>query len=257
MVAPVSSPILPTPAKPVDSFIPGAKPPRGRFEVYERPKPGHYYAMGVDCALGIEGKDRDAAVLFDCDRRQVATLHGYWGETFADKLWSVIQWFGKARVFVVVEAAKEGIACARQLYDRGAWMYYHRQQQTPGRTRRDMLGHVPTQWDPTVQFLRRDIQARPGTVRDAELHGQLCKFGYRPRSKATDPETSFKSDQYTWGAPQGEHDDLVRAAALGVAGVEWLPAFEPPKEELPLNSIGRLLGYDKLDEPEEATCVWE
>lgn len=215
------------------------------------------YSLGIDFALGILGKDFDAGVLLDLDGKQIATLHGHWGTDFLPHIVSILQLFGSDRVFVVGEAAKEGIPILRSLYDAGYWVYFHRQQQTRGMQTRDMLGHVPTQWDPTVRRLQEAVKAGQVVVRDETLHTELCRFGFRPRSRATSPEEATDGN-LTWGAPPGEHDDLVRALALAHSGIEWLPAFDPPKKRYAPGTMGHLLDLDKDDEPEPTPqSIWQ
>lgn len=230
--------------------------PGGRFARWAEPEPGQYYALGVDCALGIEGKDRDAAILFNTRREQVASLHGHWGEMFPKRIRQVVDHYGADRVLIVVEAAKEGILVARSLYDHGYWLYGHRQTETKGRNERDRLGHVPTQWDPSVQLLRVHLADDKLTLRDPELHGQLSKFGFRARSRAADPDTTFKAEQLTWGAPAGEHDDLVRACALANWGIDKLPTMDKPKPKVPHNSIAARIDHNTEDEPKDDSDYW-
>lgn len=211
------------------------------------------YSIGLDCALGIEGKDFDAGILFDANHVQVATIRGHWGESFARVLVPLLDWFNP---FIVGEAAKEGIPILRALYDTGRyWLYFHRREQTRGRKIRDMLGHVPLHNDITIRWLQEKIAPRDErgnllppaiVVKDEELLNQLCLFGYKPRSAAKTYD-EVRDDGLTWGCPSGEHDDLVRACALAVAGLEWLPKFERPKPRLPANSIGAFLDHDKPD----------
>jgi hypothetical protein len=197
--------------------------------------------------------------MFDLNGEQVSTLHGHWSTDFTQHVRMLADAYGRNRVFIVGEAAKEGIPVLRSLYDAAYWLYYHRAEQTKGRVARDMLGHVPVQWDPTVRKLQAAIggpEAGRPKLHDEELHRQLCKFGYRPKSSAMSSEEATESRHLIWGPPPGEHDDLVRAAALGWAGIEWLPRFAPPKVELPPDSIGRLVGWDQLGVTEEKKSIW-
>ncbi len=232
------------------SIIYTARPftrPAGRLTIWKEPVIGESYSLGLDCALGILGQDLDGGVMLDSHHEQVATIHGHFGTEVVGPVKELANAYGRGRVFIVGEAAKEAIPVMRTLYDAGYWLYYARADQSKSRTPRDMLGHVPVQWDPPVRMLQDKIRAGVLTIRDAELHGQLCRFGFRPKSARSE---ATGDSSLTWGAPSGEHDDLVRACALACFGLEWLPQFAPPKVELPLNSIGKLLGYDKINDPE-------
>lgn len=227
--------------------------PGGRIEVFRDFEPGMSYSLGLDCALGISGKDFDAAQLFDLQRRQCAVIHGHWGQEIIPHIENVIAGFGgKARVFVVGEAAKEGVPVLRHLYDHGYWLYYARADQAKARQTRDMLGHVPVQWDLPVRLLQKLVRERSVTIHDDETLRQIAKFGFRPKSASMSPDEAIRDQQLTWGAPSGDHDDLVRAAALAMYGIEYLPQFEPPKEKYAPDSIAAFLGYDKPDEDEDA-----
>jgi hypothetical protein len=219
--------------------------------VWEEPAPLRTYALGIDFAFGLATGDYDAAVMLRDDGEQVAQLHGHWGERFGEQLWPLIDWYGRSSVFVVGEPTATGLPILRELYDRGCWLYYHRAEQAKGRPVLDQLGHVPGKLDITVQWLRRDIRPtgnRKLIIRDATLLAEMQRFSFMPRRQGASLDGTRDSG-VTWGAPPGEHDDLVRALALANAGLEWLPQFEPPKAELPPQSIGAILGYDDDDEP--------
>ena len=246
-----SPPLPPEPPGSFD-FNPSGTLPNGRLSLYARPQPGMSYCLGFDTARGIEGKDFDAAVLLDGEGAQAAELHGHWGESFGTIMMPLLDWFAP---LVVGEATEMGTVILRQLYDAGRYhLYFNRAESTRGRKIRDMLGHAPTANDRSIVALQQAIAPRdergnrqPGrlTVRSAELHSQLCRFSFRPRSSSKTFE-EVGDIGLTWGSPDGEHDDLVRALALANYGLACLPKFQRPKPALPANSMGKLVGIDAL-----------
>jgi len=224
----------------------------GRITLFRTPRVDKPCSLGLDFAYGIEGGDFDAGVMLDCDLKQVLTVHGHWGDGFADVLWPILEWY---KPFVVGER-QVGLPTLRKLYDRGyGWLYFNRDESKKGRPVRDTLGHHAHAADGMVDRLRSLIAPRQadGTllapkieIYDETLHGELCKYGFQPRS-ANVPEEGARDSQYVLSAPTGEHDDLVKACCYAAAGVAWLPAWEKPKESLPVGSIGQMLGWDKED----------
>lgn len=243
-----------TPAKPKLTFIESGELPGGRLEIWHDPEPGRLYAMGIDCALGLETSDDDYAVLLRDDGEQVAEVQGHFGETFGTVLDPLLDWY--ANVFLVPEWTKESAAICRAWYDAGRWIYYHRATQKRSNEVRDQLGHVPGAADITVHWLRRDLRERdlPAgqrtarhrlTVRSEELHSQLCKFRFTPPRGVQMEEARDK--QLAWGAPAGEHDDGVRALALANAGLYWLPEFEQPKPTFQPGSFGAITKWGQAE----------
>lgn len=231
-------------------FDPSASVPGGRITQYVPPKVGMSYCLGFDTALGITGKDLDALELFDTDGQQVLEAEGTWGEHFDTIIRPIVALYGgKPRVFVCGERATLGLVLLRRLYDEGYWVYFQREEESRGRPVRDRLGHAPGKNDITVRKLQRAIAPRNdrgellrATIRiySAELHSQLCKFGYMPKTKTLTFDEATDAD-LVMGAPRGEHDDLVRAAACAVAGLDWLPAYDPPKEPFAPGTIGAMV----------------
>jgi len=225
----------------------------GRITLYEDPDPEKVYCLGLDFAYGLPDGDFDAGVMLDQYGDQVATVHGHWGPTaFTQVLWPLIEWF---EPFVVGER-QVGLPVLRELYDKGAWTYFHRADDSRGRTQRDMLGHHASGTDLRIPTLRKMIGPRDGNgilqepkikVRDAEVIRELSRFQYNPRSSTVSMEEA-RDNQLAWGAPHGEHDDLVSALSYAVLGQIWLPRFEKPKAKFAPDSIGAKLGHEKLME---------
>lgn len=235
-------------------FVPDGPVKSGRLVVYREPEPGHTYSLGFDCAKGIEGRDQAASVVVDEQSAVMATAAGCWGYTdFLPVVRMLMSYYNNA--FVVGECPDGGLEILRSLYNDGAWIYFNLDDAKRGRPTQDILGHWPTKFDPPVVHLRGLIGPRDATggllppqvtVRDEVLHGQLCKFGFRPRGQSHSIEDVADS-QLVWGAPPGEHDDLVRAMALAVWGVEWLPQFQRPQPQYTQNQLGAILNHDAVD----------
>lgn len=234
-------------------FRPGEAVLNGQIILFTDPQPGRYYVAGFDAAKGIIDRDFDAFELFDERGEQCAVAYGHWGENAGPILDPLIDHYGGTRVFIVGERADWGLISLRYWFDHGRWMYFDRDETKRGRPTRDVLGHAPTAMDHTVQRLRAALGPRDGTgallpptikIRHEETHRQLMRFSFRPKSRAVDYETATDR-QLVWGAPVGDHDDLVRATALAVAGLEWVPEFVPPKPVFAPGTDGYVLGLNK------------
>lgn len=231
----------------------------GRITIYREPKIERRYSLGLDFAFGVEGGDFDAGVMLDDTGEQAATIHGHWGAGFEEILYPVLDWFDP---FIVGERTATGLPILQRFYRKRYWVYFERNEESRGNADLDKLGHRPTQSDITIHELRRAIGTRNDRgeleppkviIHDGELIGQLMKFGFRPRSARVEPSEA-RDAQLIWGAPAGEHDDLVRAGALAWFGLKWLPAYEPPKVKYAEGTIGHVLGHDR-QEPDRRN-IW-
>lgn len=219
----------------------------GRITVFEPPPADCYFALGLDFSYGLADGDADAGVILDARGRQLATLDGHWGEGFAEILWPVLQWY---RPFVVGEK-QVGLPTLRVLFDRGyRWMYFNRADDARGRPKRDTLGHHAFHGDLIIPQLRAAIGPRDAAgnlvpsrieVRDPEVHRQLCAFRFLGKTESVPAEGARDADR-RWGAPAGDHDDLVMALGYSWAGVLWLPQFEPPPERFAPGTAGAKFG---------------
>jgi hypothetical protein len=233
-------------------FIPGLEVAGGRIELWGGPPLDGHCAIGLDFALGLATGDYDAAQVLDHKGRQLAVAEGHWGEAFGEILLPMIQYFSKHHpAFVVGEASQSGIAVLRELFDHQVWLYFHRAEEMKGRPVRDRLGHVPQEMDVTVTRLRQAIAPRGPryeklpplvTIYDERTLDQLTAFQFLPRTTTIELEQA-RDEQLKWGAPPGEHDDLVRALALAWCGLQWLPQFDPPAPRYAPGTFGDLLGH--------------
>ena len=206
----------------------------GDVRVWSEPGEGRQYVLGLDFAEGMETGDYDAGVLLDDMGGQCATVHGRWGnDGFYSVLCPLIDWYSP---FIVGER-QHGLLVLRRFFSEGRWLYYDRREDARSRPMGDKLGHAAVKLDPTVQSLRAELaphgpagELLPSklVIRDERLLDELFRFQYRPRSSTVDPETAH-DDQLVWGAQVGHHDDLVRAYALAVWGLNELPHYPQPK----------------------------
>jgi len=247
---------------PKTTFEPGVTFAGGRLTQHLKPKPGMTYALGCDTALGIEGKDFDAIELFDSDGKQAFEAVGHWDLRTAGVIREIVSHYGGVRaVFIVIERATVGLPIARELHEAGFWVYFERDEEVRARPVRDRLGHAPKHNDATIRELQKRIAPyddlgvlqRPTIeIYSAELHDQLCKFGYRHKAESKTFEDARDRD-LVMGSPKGEHDDLVRAAALSVAGLLWLPQYQPPKPRFAAGTYGELVGMNEPEKPKDSS----
>ena len=113
---------------------------------------------------GLRGGDYDAAVVIERDTgRVVATAVGHWGATmWPEVLWGLGWYYFHA--FLCGER-QVGLFTMRRLYDEMGYTYQYlnRDDETPGRTPSEKLGHHRRQGDQTIPRLRTAIGRRlPG-----------------------------------------------------------------------------------------------
>lgn len=219
----------------------------GRITVFAEPDPAIYCAAGIDFAYGLPTGDYDAAIILGSDGEQKAVAHGHWGESFADILWPILQWY---KPFVVGER-QVGLPTLRRLYDKGySWMYFDRNYSAKSMAQRDALGHHSKKGDVIIPMLQNAIAPRNSAgevqppkiaVHDQQTYHELAAYQFVPRGAARSIENLTDAD-LAYSAPPGEHDDLVMALAFAWAGVQWLPQYNPPAPEFPNMSLGKLYG---------------
>lgn len=188
------------------------KPPietreNGRIQIYDYPKPGRHYTVGVDCSEGLPEGDYSAAVIIDNETfEQVAELHGRWRpRDFAER---VDKWSRKYNeAYLAIEKASSGhsvldILANERKYPRGKLFRHVVYDRTGQRSMR--LGWLT------------NAETRPLMLND--LEEALSENLYRPNStRFLDECRSFdltKTGRYEAGS--GYHDDLVVAHAIAV-----------------------------------------
>ena len=150
----------------------------GRCTIYEPPRYDEPYVIGADFAYGLEGRDYDAAVVWhahDDPPRQVATLHGHWGERFDRPLYALLRYYNEA--FLLGER-QVGLPILRSIvrdYGHG-WVYYEQDLKRRGKKMSDRLGWPksgPRARDPLLRKQRLVIKDRNCIIRDPAIIAQM------------------------------------------------------------------------------------
>lgn len=203
-------------------FMPGE---HGAVRVWKRPEKGRLYALGADCAQGIDvteglgqsDPDYSAGQMLDRDTgEQVAVLRARLmpGET-GRYMAAFARWYNMAQICGERNPGGGGISMLEAILnaDYPASLIYHRSltaDQQP-QVRSDRIG-----WDTTgvsrpilIGMLDEAIRQGAITVRDPVTQQELLTFIIRPNGK---PE-----------AQAGCHDDLVISLALAMVVIERMP----------------------------------
>lgn len=226
----------------------------GRLEVWEEPEPGGTYAIGGDCAKGMEGGDFDAAPIYrlpsDKDKigtkkRQVAMLHGHWGERFDRLLFACARLYNGA--FVLLER-QEGLAIMRRLWDDYGYtyIYYDRNSSNPARKVSDSLGHARVQDDYTIRnlqiaVLNGDIEIRDRTTLDEMRRLVWFKPGEEPGIKDRPRDADLRMR-----LPGGGSPDAVMGTAYAWLALREVYHYDVPEDLYPKGSLGDIFGYGKV-----------
>ncbi len=231
-------------------WTPGGQTDRGRITIFRHPTPGSVYVIGHDSAYGLSDGDFDAAVVLDrMTGEQVAEAYGRWGPAWAEQLFGLAWHYNQA--FILGER-QVGLFAMRRLWDEYGYTYqYLRRDETKrDRDQSQDLGHHRIAGDLTIPRLRqaigpRDLHGRLSepdiTVRSRELHRQLVKYQFRPRRRTLELHEAHDSD-LEYGAPAGDHDDLVLALGYAVMAIHEVAKAKPPEMEYPPGSAGDVLG---------------
>lgn len=229
--------------------------PGGRITIFEPPHPDHDYATGADFALGLTNRDYDAAVVLDASTdpiRQVATVHGHWGERFDRVLFSVLRHYNDS--FLMGER-QYGLAILRALleqYDH-AWLWYERDYAKRAKRQRDALGwpkHGKRARDPLLRGLRNAVSDRSVWLRDEALIMQLGALQFcGPDSK--EPE-ELLDDDLDIKLQGGGSPDLVMAAMYAWTAVTEMMKYDKPTPKYPAGTLGDVLGHEELEGEDEA-----
>jgi hypothetical protein len=204
------------------SFLPGEY---GALRIWKRPEKGRLYALGADCAQGLDvgpgdgQSDPDYSVGQVLDRdtgEQVACLRarlmpGQTGRYMA----RVATWYNMAQVCGERNPGGGGVSMLEAMLNAGypPGLIYHRSvtpDQDP-QVRGDRIG-----WDTTgvsrpllIGYLDEAIRQGSITIRDAVTQNELLTFVIGPNGKAE--------------AYRGSHDDTVIALALAVVVILRMP----------------------------------
>lgn len=246
--------------------------PRGRVRIFTPPKraivrqsdgsekpTGDFrsaYVIGHDSAYGLAEGDFDYAVVLDRNTGiQVAEAQGRWGDVrWAEVLAGLYWYYGEA--FMLGER-QVGLPTMRRLFDEMGvrYQYYDRDDATAGRRHSDKLGHHRRSGDLVIPRLRQaiaphDEQQRrlPATVTfvSAEVLRQLRAYQWRAKQSGLQLKDVHDAD-LTCGAPEGDHDDGVMAAAYAVMALGEVARFpEPVKPKYAPSAAGAILDHESV-----------
>lgn len=220
---------------------------RGRVTIWKHPTPGAKYVLGHDSAYGLRKGDFDAAVVLDRQTgEQVAEAMGHWGDSQWAEILFALGWHYN-QAFLCGER-QVGLMVMRRLLDEMGYSYQYFRRDESKRDRRpsDDLGHHRSAGDLTIPRLRRaigakDLHGKPLppdlTLRSRELHRQLVKFQFRPRRKSLEIHQAHDAD-LEYGAPAGDHDDLVLAVGYAQMALHEVARFQPQDLPYPDGSYG-------------------
>lgn len=229
----------------------------GRFTVWEEPIRGGTYVIGGDCAKGMERGDFDAAAVYikpgerdplGTKPRQVAELHGHWGERFDRLLYSTAMLYGGA--FILLER-QEGLSIMRRLWDeyQYTYIYYQRDPAQPNRKVRDALGHARVHDDYAMRNLmiavrNGDILPRSRDFLDQARKLEWYKPGEEPGLSDRPTDASLKMR-----LPGGGSPDIVMAHVYANLALREVFHYDKPEDLFPKGSLGDIFGYEKVFAP--------
>lgn len=199
--------------------------------VYSLPVPGEEYIIAADVAEGLEHGDFSAAPVIN--RRtgeEVACLHGHWEpDTFAGHLASLGWLYNTA--LIAVERNNHGHAVLATL--RGSDINYPRIAQglddRPG-----WLSNVKTKPE-SVDILGAALRDQTITIRSQATLDEMQIYKVLADGKT--------------GAPEGYHDDLVMAWAIGLAVIRMIPVAQPGCVGGPLPQYAKQPSMDLIVPP--------
>lgn len=222
----------------------------GRISIYEEPIADHIYVIGADGAHGLDHGDFDAGVVLDSSVRpvrQVAEVHGKWGEDQFDRiLYVMLRYYCNA--FLCAER-QVLLTVMRSLIKnfRYHWMYYERDEVAKGAPQKDLLGHAKYAGDPSVHNFRTAVRDHNIVLRSATNISEVGKYQFRPKSGDVDDDGVHDGD-LIMAAPRGKghHDDLVMADVYAWKGVREMPRFMDERPRYVKGSAGDVLGHAEV-----------
>lgn len=224
----------------------------GRITIYEPPDPDQRdnYIIGADFAAGLEGKDYDAAIVgvktSEGQVRQVAEAHGWWGDVFfAEVLYMLGVLYFEA--FIVGER-QFGLPAMRRLYDEMGYtyQYYRRAEDQRSRRMSDRLGHHRSAGDTVIPNHRLAVKRGDCILVSKDAIREHKRYQFRSRNKTdTIDDVEVSSDLIT-GAPSGENDDLVMAAAYMTHGAREVVHYTRPQRPHPRGTFGDVMDVERV-----------
>lgn len=227
----------------------------GRVTVFEEPDPDEasQYVIGADFAAGLVGKDYDSAIVgrltADGQVVQVAEAHGHWGDIFfAEVLYALGVWYFEA--FIVGER-QFGLPALRRLYDEMGYTYLYHQRGESSRSRRfsDLLGHHRSAGDTIIANHRLAVARGDVLLKSRDALTEHSRYQFRPRRTTDTLDDVSRSADLTTGAPDGEHDDLVMAAAYVTHASREVSRFPKPEPAYAPGTFGDVFQVNRVLKP--------
>ena len=188
----------------------------GYLKMWERPRDGHQYVIGIDTSEGLKNGDYSVMSVWDRgERKQVAEWHGHIDPDLLGIEAARLGRFYKL-AWLIPEANNTGIATIKALR-RQFYPKIYRRRTTPDKTGEHTedrygfwtgAGTEPLLISDFGTFIREEWQG----IRSRELADECLSYVY--------------DDQGHTNAQIGCYDDRVIAAALAIFGIKEQPAYE-------------------------------
>lgn len=181
----------------------------GKLKVWETARPGCQYVIGADVAEGVEDGDYSAAQILDRKTgRQVATFHARLGITeYAERLVALAQIYNRA--WLAIEANNHGHAVCQ-------WAYRHCRYHRIHRESREGEGRLGT---PAMRLgILTTTASKPAMLAAVENGLRTSAIQVYDAGTIEELAAFLSLTGGAYGAPNGQHDDLVMALLLAQAG---------------------------------------
>jgi hypothetical protein len=198
----------------------------GDLRIWEDPKPGHYYYVGLDAARGEEGRDFSAAVCFDgTTGHQVFTYAAHSvPEHFAAYMNSAGRRYNKAMLnpeltggygYAVLSALRDAYRYPNLYYWKG------KDDKTAGSTVRRTFGFETTGHTRTILFEMLRVGLREAAATDGD-------FGITIYDEQLASQIDLSTRKDTRVDVEKGHDDILFGAMLAnIALRHWAPPRNP------------------------------
>lgn len=236
----------------------------GRVEIWEQPIAGGTYVIGGDGAKGMEQGDYDSFPIYILPgkfdkigqkKRQVALMHGHWGERMDRLLYAAAMYYNGA--FVCLER-QEGLATMRRLWDdyRYTFVYYERNPSDPTRKVRDALGHARVHDDFTIRNLQIAIINGDIEIRDRMTVDQMRRLEWFKPGEEPGVKDRPRDAELRMRLPGGGSPDATMGTAYAWLALGEVHHFDKPADLFPPDSPGKLFGYDKIfGQPDSGAAI--
>ena len=214
---------------------------RGPLSVWEEPKDGAVYTIGVDAAEGIYGGDNSAACVIDVhSMEQVAEWAGIADPyLFAEHVVALARYYNNS--MVAIEVNGHGLSVLNRVRDIGYWNLYNRrafdQVQRTWINKQGWHTNVRTKLL-MVDHARRVIRAGESAVNSQELISELS--------------TMIVMENGSVEAQRGAHDDRAMAWMIALQAREVVFEEKPEPDSVTKRHADSWI-WDKIETQQEAS----